>query len=65
MAGVTVSHNIAIDGGAFEVAEQAGSSFSIPTQLIITVNKIHVHTFAVQCPFIQAIEYNSDVSIYN
>lgn len=37
MAGVTVSHNIAIDGGAFEVAEQAGSSSSIPTQLIVTV----------------------------
>ena len=37
MAGVNVSYNSASDGGAFEVAEQAGTSFSIPTQLNVTV----------------------------
>lgn len=39
MKGVTLSHNSAIDGGAFEVAEQSGPSNNIPTQLNVTVSR--------------------------
>ena len=38
--GVVVSDNSGSDGGAFEVAEQAGSAFGIKTQLNVTVRTI-------------------------
>ena len=38
--GVIVSDNSGSDGGAFEVAEQAGSAFGIKTQLNVTVRAV-------------------------
>ncbi len=35
--GVAVTDNSGSDGGAFEIAEQAGSAFGIKTQLNVTV----------------------------